>query len=102
MDGILTIVTDNLWYGKFLMRSIATISSSGLTSVNLQKKNSKKKKDNNDKDYKGEWTILKEQGGVTLYVGKPGIESGHVADASSYFDRLWKRSSLEERYFLVL
>lgn len=98
MDGILTIVTDNLWYGKFLMRSISTISSSGLVSVDLQKKNSKKK----DNDNKGEWNILEEQGGITLYVGKPGIESGHVADASSYFDRLWKRSSLEERYFLVL
>jgi len=101
MDGILTIVTDNLWYGKFLMRSIAAaISSCGLLSVDLQKKNSNKKKDNSNSNK--EWSVLEEHEGVTLYVGKPGIESGHVADASSYFDRLWKRSSLEERYFLVL
>jgi len=98
--GMLTIVTDNLWYGKFLMRLISGIASSGLKSVDLHKKNSKIK--DKHKSPEGEWKVLEEQGGVALYVGKPGIESGHVADASSYFDRLWKRSSLEERYFLVL
>jgi hypothetical protein len=100
-SGMLTIVTDNLWYGKFLTRLIAGLASCGLKSVDLQKKNSKKNKDKG-KSPDGEWSVLEEQGGVTLYVGKPGIESGHVADASSYFDRLWKRSSLEERYFIVL
>ena len=101
--GMLTIVTDNIWYGKFLMRLIAGLASCGLKSVDLQKRNSKKAKDEDKgKSPHGEWSILEEQGGITLYVGKPGIESGHVADASSYFDRLWKRSSLEERYFIVL
>lgn len=28
-----------------------------------------------------------QQSGLTLYRGKPGTASGHVVDASSYFDR---------------
>ena len=35
----------------------------------------------------GEWTVLEEEGGVSLYVGKPGSECGVAVDASSYFDR---------------
>ena len=35
----------------------------------------------------GEWTVLEEEGGVSLYTGRPGIECGVMVDASSYFDR---------------
>ena len=35
----------------------------------------------------GDWTVLEEEGGVSLYTGRPGIECGIVIDASSYFDR---------------
>ena len=35
----------------------------------------------------GEWSVLEEEGGVSLYTGKPGRECGVVVDASSYFDR---------------
>ena len=35
----------------------------------------------------GDWTVLEEEGGVSLYTGRPGIECGIVVDASSYFDR---------------
>ena len=35
----------------------------------------------------GEWSLLEEEGGISLYTGKPGIECGVVVDASSYFDR---------------
>lgn len=35
----------------------------------------------------GEWSVLEEEGGYSLYQGKPGCECGVVVDASSYFDR---------------
>lgn len=35
----------------------------------------------------GEWSLLEEEGGISLYTGKPGIECGVAVDASSYFDR---------------
>jgi hypothetical protein len=39
---------------------------------------------------------------VVIYEGKPGAACGVAADASSYFDRLWRRDNKAERYFLVL
>lgn len=37
-----------------------------------------------------------------MFVGTPGPSAGHVAEASSYFDRLWKRENLVDRYFIVM
>ena len=68
------------------------------------------------------WTVQEAEARWTLYEGKPGRRAGHIVDASSYFDRratlplqyifeglifefmcrLWKRGSLDERYFIVL
>ena len=31
-----------------------------------------------------------------------GAAAGHVVEASSYFDRLWKRENLVDRYFIAL
>jgi hypothetical protein len=99
--GTFTIVTDNLWYGKFLMRSVAALqmanqgngsqSAFQLRSLSLSE------------CAKGDdWKIQDSDGNVTLFVGRPGPNAGHVVDASSYFDRLWKRGKLVERFFLVL
>ena len=145
--GSLTVMTDNLWYGTFLLRivsaliaeaekgeevgvSVGTGDAHLSDSIRQDKKNNKNKKNKpiaasttvkpdfrlrsipmkkNQRDWAAagtsnpsQWAVQLEENGVTLYVGKPGAEAGHVVDASSYFDRLWKRGKLEERYFLVL
>eukprot|EP00041_Stephanoeca_diplocostata_P040591 m.1640049 g.1640049 ORF g.1640049 m.1640049 type:complete len:963 (+) comp39393_c0_seq1:283-3171(+) len=41
-------------------------------------------------------------GAVELHAGTPGEESGHVVEASSYFDRLWTEGSKTKRYYLCV
>ena len=99
INGLITIVTDNSWYAKFLMRQLSPIIRSiGLISVNLQRNKSNK----NDKNNNTEWEIYDSDEAINVYVGKPGVECGHVIDASSYFDRLWKRGKIVDRYFILL
>jgi hypothetical protein len=38
----------------------------------------------------------------TLYKGRPGPECGHISASSSYFDRLWCRENMTDRYIFVL
>ena len=47
-------------------------------------------------------TCTEDIGGVTVYHGVPGVESGHLVGASSYFDRFWQAGQFVERYFLLL
>jgi len=85
--GILTIVTDNLWYGRLLVRQVAgdpKVAALRCLSVGA------------------DWAVRERVGWCVLYEGHPGTRGGHVVRASSYFDRLWKRGSLVERYFLCL
>jgi len=49
-----------------------------------------------------EWRVHEQVGRWSLFVGKPGPSAGHVVEASSYFDRMWKRENLVDRYFIVL
>ena len=48
-----------------------------------------------------EWVQHDEDSGIVLLIGTPGLSAGHVATSSSYFDRLWKRSQITNRYFFV-
>eukprot|EP01041_Mallomonas_annulata_P001445 gene1445-2782_t len=115
--GRLTVVTDNLWYGKLLVRQLAQYPSKiALKSVsatptksNLNSKstsNHKLSKNNSTRNSSSSsnktWRIKEQVGNWMLYEGNPGTDGGHIVHASSYFDRLWKRGSLTERYFLVL
>lgn len=80
-DGLLTILTDNLWYARFLLREISSSSfPSNLSSVELQPEQIPAKSCQ-------DWSVFETQRGVHLYKGKPGILGGHVVDSSSYFDR---------------
>jgi hypothetical protein len=93
-DGCLTIVTDNLWYGRLLLKIVAGLScplvggatwSHPFESAPLSEGKSEREES---------------EGGVVLY-RNPGPECGHT-EGSSYFDRLWKREQLVTRYFLHL
>lgn len=87
--GQITIVTDNVWYARFLVRLLGTAPHPrALTGVELDPKSGCK--------------TVEEEGGYKVYLGKPGNSCGHAVDASSYFDRLWKRGNLIDRYVLVL
>eukprot|EP01038_Epipyxis_sp_PR26KG_P016761 gene16761-22933_t len=116
MKGIFTIVTDNLWYGKFLLRIISSLISQNKLLPNNEKSfvlkslllneitnyyNSNSNNNNNNLN-ESQWVLLDAEEGVSLYVGKPGYLAGHIVEASSYFDRLWKKKQLNDRYFIVL
>jgi pentatricopeptide repeat protein len=129
-NGVFTVVTDNLWYGQMLMKDLAERSAlrdlaGSDSSVRLR---SMSPAAVSSLGWAGQWEVCtsssdidagagvhedadsplpsvpdrKIQSEVVLYVGKPGPECGHMTDASSYFDRLWKRGNLDERYFIVL
>lgn len=92
--GLFTLLTDNVWYGKLLLRTVANMSLSARSFCNALPESSP--------NGNGPVEVEMQVSGLTLYRGKPGPESGHVVDASSYFDRLWQRGQQPNRYFLSL
>jgi pentatricopeptide repeat protein len=91
--GRVTIVTDNLWYGTTLLHVLEKAGTNLFESPNISGKDIE---------------LQARHGDHTLWVGSPGSRCGHRAsDATSYFDRLWKKglsqhASATERYFLYL
>lgn len=85
----ITVLTDNLWYGKFLINMLASNASTvPLTSYYTAASSGSVQEVAND---------------FVLYSQAPeGLGSAAVVDASSYFDRLWKKESITERYYIVL
>lgn len=93
-DGAVTIVTDNLWYGTFLLHVVDRLASSKTLFRSPDVSSSTAH-------------VQTTHRGVRLWVGTPGEVCGHQVAASSYFDRLWKKgisrhASSSERYFLFL
>lgn len=76
-NGMCTIVTDNVWYGKFLCRLLSTQTSLCLRSLTAKDATL----------INPSWLIHHEVENFVLWVGEPGKEAGHGVDASSYFDR---------------
>jgi hypothetical protein len=83
-NGMCTIVTDNLWYGKFLCRLIGTQLSLKLRSLSSK----------DSKLINSSWIVQHDSDNCVLWVGEPGHEAGHIVDASSYFDRYYLVSIL--------
>ncbi len=75
---MLTIVTDNAWYGKFLCRLLSSQSTLRLRSLTTH----------DGARINSSWLVHHHVDNFTLWVGDPGKEAGHMVDASSYFDRL--------------
>jgi hypothetical protein len=93
--GVITVVTDNLWYARLLVRIVAGINAADKRGGYASVKPASGAK------------LLEESRGITLHQGAPGPECGHSAEASSYFDRLWRRgiskhSHKQERFFLCI
>jgi hypothetical protein len=90
--GVLTIVTDNLWYGRLLLRIVAgtptsayTAESDGRVAFALQTVPAPS--GNQAGALESQWAVQDSEGAEALFVGKPGAAAGHVVEASSYFDR---------------
>jgi len=92
-DGKLTIVTDNLWYGRMLLKSLST-----LTRGRRKKQLFQPLMPTSEKLAELEKQEL--AGPFTLWSGKPGPWCGHPVSASSQFDRIWKRDGNSSRYIL--
>lgn len=43
-----------------------------------------------------------DHGGIMLYDGIPGTDSGHVVNVTSYFDRFWEHGNHTDRVFFVI
>ena len=90
--GTVTLVTDNLAYGKSLAETCARV---GMKSITLNAK-----KGRLTLDHPVISTVENNSGGtVVLYEGEAGPECGHHVMSSSYFDRLWKGGSKTRRFF---
>jgi hypothetical protein len=92
VNGMLTIVTDNLPYATQLAKAFANeqclvhkFSSKDIVDARDLKKNC---------DSFGN--------GIILYQGDPNSTVGHIASSSSYFDRLWQNGKKIKRYILCL
>jgi tRNA G46 methylase TrmB len=82
--GTVTVVTDNLWYGRLILRSLSTMPHPrGLQSVPLPTSRSEA-----EAGSPGCYSVQDEMSGLVLYRGRPGKDCGHSSEeASSYFDR---------------
>eukprot|EP00039_Didymoeca_costata_P012440 m.179863 g.179863 ORF g.179863 m.179863 type:complete len:708 (+) comp15482_c0_seq2:24-2147(+) len=89
-NGYLTIVTDNLSYGKSLCGCCA---EAGLVSLGVDKCASK-----NEEIHHAEF----KKSTVTLFEGTPGQHCGHNIAASSYFDRLWTEGRKIRRFYIYV
>lgn len=109
-NGLLTVYTDNLWYGKLLTRQLgASIGDASKTSmksknrVDMVRQMRSITMDQVKKfEYEGSWNEEFVYQNVVLFKGSPGKQCGHFVDASSYFDRLWKHGNRNDRYMIVL
>ena len=121
--GTMTIVTDNLWYGRFLVRMLSNMSnadfqspsavaggSAGSAAFTLQSvpvpvsvpSGKAKTAGANATTLVSEWKQQECEGSYLLFVGKPGAAAGHIAEASSYFDRLDSLRSTSQSNALTL
>ena len=82
--GTLTIATDNRPYAESLAAAAARVG--GLRSGKVRRS-------------RGVDRVID---GVEVHQGDPGEEQGHVADSSSYFDRLWEKGGKKGRWFVFL
>lgn len=102
--GRMTLLTDNLSYGQSLAAILSEISSKDVGAFFKDCALSEAEQKHID------WTIeqqLQVQSSsaketITLWRGDPGPEGGHIADSSSYFDRMWSLGQKKRRWFLFV
>jgi hypothetical protein len=92
-SGLLTIVTDNLPYGKSLCNICHEAGFQSTCSVDQQVED--------EESVEGFGVdVLATVGNVQLLEGMPGPESGYTKGTESYFDRLWQRGKRSRRFHL--
>ena len=88
--GYCTVVTDNKWYAQLLLRQLSKASNlvAGKSLVSIAVCDGAE--------------VVERASGTVLFKGSPDAAHGYGAEASSYFDRLWKRNKQLDRFFIVL
>lgn len=103
--GLLTVYTDNKWYGELLVH---LLSESIVNTKQLKMKSivpSEIDKQFSSDDGYGIWNIEFQMNNVYLYSGRPSSECGYYDHTTgSYFDRLKKdeNQGVDHKYFIVL
>jgi hypothetical protein len=111
-EGLVTIVTDNLWYGQMLLRTVAALTAplrrkdedaTGAEKHVSVFKCAEVVCGRGNSEVESTKPFVQESVGAFHLYGNPGPACGHHAQgASSYFDRLWKKEQQTTRYFLHL
>ena len=83
--GTVTIVSDNKAYTETLAAAAAALGPDEFRTGRVDS-----------------GRVHKTVDGVRIYKGEPGEAAGHVADSSSYFDRMWSRGKKTARWFIFL
>lgn len=96
--GRITIVTDNLPYGKSLIGIAASLK--GSPSVLSSAPTLSTAVDTSGNHFGQD--VVASVGDVCLFEGVPGAVHGYVTGTTSYFDRLWHRGKKNRRFFLSL
>ena len=106
-EGKLTVMTDNLRYGRSLVENI---SKNSFVDVLRTNDHHELVKLGSTSQQHGEIVQLnpnalekqESTGFVTLYEGNPGEKAGHTVDASSQFGRLWDTGSKVRRFYMCV
>lgn len=111
-DGTITLLSDNMGYLQSIAQELATQTRSFLLdSRNDLSKNKSKGyisvplSQNSPVRSVEEVFAVELQGKkreIVLWRGEPGEEAGHLAESSSYFDRMWEKGQKKRRWFLFL
>lgn len=100
-DGIITLVTDNLAYGRSLAESV--MENGWYSTTRTLKPVIGGYRIVYDPPVKALFESESGKGGVKLFEGTPGPECGHLStDSSSYFDRMWKEGDKHKRYYFCV
>ncbi|GAB5356990.1 hypothetical protein AAMO2058_000335300 [Amorphochlora amoebiformis] len=92
--GRLTIVTDNDWYGRFLLKTVGQLTRGRKNSLIFSQP---------DPNPPPPSAKIKERNGrFNLWAGAPGRWCGYFVAASSYFDRVFAKQKKVERFTLFV
>ena len=115
--GLMTIVTDNLLYSKYLIKILSNIPNPRVLhqvqdevimdrkrKIDTEMSGKAHGKSHHTKNYHNDSSLkqIYTENGFIVFAGSPDNSCGHVVNASSYFDRLSNKNSLHERYILLL
>jgi hypothetical protein len=109
LNGTITILTDNLLYAQSISQTILQINAAPKNTVPYKLLSVKLTESDSLNRHLQECVVDSKKettgaggGKVLIWRGEPGVDAGHVASTSSYFDRMWAFGQKKRRWFLYL